>query len=274
MRKLKVILLSAVLLYSCDKKSTNIEFCFLIDERNKEIESTILSIAIPYSDREKQLMPGYNSKVVVTDNASFKEYKLFHRNKIQEFMNFPLDERKLNIKKEKFNLNTLTANSTTLLEIHESTFLKYLKNKRGKILFKKFNDSLHENTVQFIKKSIQEAIKVEEEIISDHLIVIGLPYIKKSNDKIISKKVIPYTPVQKDKIGTAIVITEKDDLHVRIDQSIKSSILFELPKGNTVDVLKIGKQDIVQGNLGHWVKIRYDNNIGWAWGYYLELNLN
>jgi hypothetical protein len=70
---------------------------------------------------------------------------------------------------------------------------------------------------------------------------------------------------------TGIVKTKQgSNLRVRSEASDKANIISQIPNGATVNIIEVdGKQSIVNGEKGSWLKIEYFGTIGWAWGNFI-----
>lgn len=62
-----------------------------------------------------------------------------------------------------------------------------------------------------------------------------------------------------------------EKLRLRIDPSLNSKIVRNLNKEDKLIIIKTGKEEIIEGNKGNWVKvITGQNEIGWCFNNYLE----
>ncbi|MEM7182080.1 MAG: SH3 domain-containing protein [Spirochaetota bacterium] len=68
---------------------------------------------------------------------------------------------------------------------------------------------------------------------------------------------------------TFLWVTAKGGLHLRSRPSVSGKKLVLIPNGSRVDFLEQGKEQVISGKKGHWMKIRYAGKEGWSFGAYL-----
>ena len=68
-----------------------------------------------------------------------------------------------------------------------------------------------------------------------------------------------------------VVTKEKDPLRMRAMPDIASGVIGTIPNGSTIEILgEDDKVTTVDGQSGKWMKVRYNNQEGWAWSGFLQ----
>ena len=68
-----------------------------------------------------------------------------------------------------------------------------------------------------------------------------------------------------------VVTKEKDPLRMRAMPDIGSGVIATIPNGTTIEILgEDDKTTTVDGQSGKWMKVRYNNQDGWAWSGFLQ----
>lgn len=273
-RYLKLSIILACILTSCRKPVTHIDFYYLIDSDKNAIENVLKNSLSPYIYHNQTILPSYNSKLFVISGGKIIGRNLFKQSALQKFMNFELDERKLKLLSNKIDLTLLLKDIKNIKEINKHDYTTFLHSRSKEVIFSRYVvDKRNIN----LKNKIQNSINDIKELKSNQVIVVGIPtmenpYYEENNPKISIK-----TPNENNKtissIGYGIVTTGYGDLHVRKEPGLSGKILFEIPNGSKTTVLHIGPEDWVDRKRDNWVKIKYENNVGWVWGYYLDVHL-
>ena len=92
-----------------------------------------------------------------------------------------------------------------------------------------------------------------------------------------------YEPTQKTLFTLESIMTVKENLKLRSEEATSSEGLTVMSEGSKVQILEIGKSDIIGGIKSNWVKVKIQKGsrtpeghlirpglIGWCYGGYLE----
>ena len=92
-----------------------------------------------------------------------------------------------------------------------------------------------------------------------------------------------YEPTQKTLFTLESIMTVKENLKLRSEEATSSEVLTVMSEGAKVQILEIGKSDIIGGIKSNWVKVKIQKGsrtpeghlirpglIGWCYGGYLE----
>jgi hypothetical protein len=72
-------------------------------------------------------------------------------------------------------------------------------------------------------------------------------------------------------IKATVVTKEKDPLRMRAMPDIGSGVIGTIPNGTTIEILgEDDKTTTIDGQSGKWMKVRYNNQEGWAWSGFLQ----
>lgn len=79
--------------------------------------------------------------------------------------------------------------------------------------------------------------------------------------------------INKSPYRTAIVNTTADELNLRSQPNLSSSIVIKIPDSSAVKILYYDEEVLVlDGETGKWCKIKYADQEGWVWGNYLQVD--
>ena len=92
-----------------------------------------------------------------------------------------------------------------------------------------------------------------------------------------------YEPTQKTLFTLESIMTVKENLKLRSEEATSSEVLTVMSEGAKVQILEIGKSDIIGGIKSNWVKVKIQKGsrdtqgrliipgvVGWCYGGYLE----
>jgi len=74
-----------------------------------------------------------------------------------------------------------------------------------------------------------------------------------------------------DNLKSGAKVTARSGIKIRTEPTINSDVIANAPFDAHLKIVdSIGTPDIVNGISGNWYRVNYNNNVGYAWGSYLE----